>query len=244
LDLSSSSAKYDGSANSCPYLKDSLNKKSGTVYVVAGSSGQLGSTQFQYPHNAMYYSNNTIGGSLVLDVESNRLDVSWLCADGIIRDNFTLFKQVNVVKTFTVTPAQTTTIAASWPGNYVWSTGANTNTISVTTGSNTTIWVRDPNNCVADTFKFYILPTGIDYIESNTSAFNIYPNPSNGLLHINSIYSGNCTLEIRNVTGQLAYSEKISAGLNTIQLKCAAGIYYYVIRDSKHTLKRGKVILE
>lgn len=153
---SSSSALYNGSANSCPYIKDSLTKKVGTVYALSGSAGQLGGTQGSFPHAAMYYSNATQGGSMILDFNANRLDAKWLCADGVIRDNFTIFKNVNLVKTFTVTPTQTTNITASWPGTFVWSNAATTQSISVTTSVNTTFWVKDPNNCVADTFKFVI----------------------------------------------------------------------------------------
>lgn len=154
--LSTQSAIYDGSANSCAYLKDSLTKKKGVVYVVSGSAGQLGGTQGSYPHNAMHYSNATNGGSLVLDFNANRMDAKWVCADGQIRDRFTMFKDVNVVKTFTVTPTQTTNIAASWPGAYVWSNASTTNSISVTTSVSTVFWVKDPYNCVADTFKFVV----------------------------------------------------------------------------------------
>jgi hypothetical protein len=153
---SSSSALYNGSANSCPYIKDSLTKKIGTVYTVAGSAGQLGGTQGSFPHAAMYYSNATQGGSMVLDINANRLDAKWLCADGVIRDNFTIFKNVNKVRTFTVTPTQTTNISASWPGTFLWSNAATTQSISVTTSINSTFWVKDPNNCVADTFKFVV----------------------------------------------------------------------------------------
>lgn len=163
--ISTSSGLYDGSSNSCPYMKDSVIQKKGTVYVVAGSSGQLGGTQSSFPHAAMYYSNATNGGSLVMDVNANRLDMKWLCADGSIRDKFTMFKDVNKIKTFTVTPTQTTIISASWPGNYIWSNTATTSSISVTTSVNTTFWVKDPNNCVADSFRFVVavVPPSVNF---------------------------------------------------------------------------------
>ena len=154
--LSNQSGLYDGSANSCPYLKDSINVKNGTVYVLSGSAGQLGGTQGSFPHNAMHYSNATYGGSLILDIQNNRLDAKWLCADGVIRDKFTIYKDVNTVKIYTVTPTSTTNISASWPGTYVWSNSVTTNSISVTTSVNATFWVKDPNSCVADTFKFVL----------------------------------------------------------------------------------------
>lgn len=154
--LSTQSGLYDGSANSCPYLKDSVIVKKGTVYVLSGSAGQLGGTQGSFPHNAMHYSNATNGGSMVLDFEANRLDAKWVCADGVIRDKFTIFKDVNRVKTFTVTPTATTNISASWPGNYLWSNSASSRSIAVTVTANTTFWVKDVNTCVADTFKFIV----------------------------------------------------------------------------------------
>jgi hypothetical protein len=156
--LSTQSGMYDGSANSCPYLKDSINVKNGTVYVVSGSAGQLGGTQGAFPHNAMHYSNATNGGSFIMDIKDNRLDATWLCADGVVRDKFTMYKDVSVVKSYTVLPGVNNTISASWPGNYLWSNASITQSIVVSPTSNATYWVKDPNNCVADTFKFYVLP--------------------------------------------------------------------------------------
>jgi hypothetical protein len=94
-EISSSTALYDGSKNSIPYLKSSKSK-SGTVYVVSGSSGALGGHKESYPHNAMYYSNNEIGGALMMEVEGNILNVKWICADGQIRDHFTMMKDVSI----------------------------------------------------------------------------------------------------------------------------------------------------
>jgi hypothetical protein len=91
--LSQSSALYDGSKNSAPYLK-SIAKNSGTVYVVSGSAGALGGHKEKYPHNAMFYSNNEVGGALIMEVDGNKLDVKWICADGKIRDHFTMMKDV------------------------------------------------------------------------------------------------------------------------------------------------------
>ncbi len=175
--LSTQSGIYDGTANSCPYLKDSINAKNGTVYVVSGSAGQLGGTQGSFPHNAMHYSNATNGGSLIMDIQNNRLDAKWLCADGVIRDKFTIFKDVNSVKSYTVLPASNNAISASWPGNYVWSNAAISSSISVSPTSNTTYWVKDPNNCVADTFAFKVLPavnfnSSAPYCSGNAISFN------------------------------------------------------------------------
>lgn len=101
--LSTSSAKYDGSANSCLYIKNAGDTRKGIVYAVVGSAGQLGGSVSGYPHNAMYYSNVTNGGSLFFEIENNRLDAKWICADGVIRDNFTMIKNVNKVSNISIT---------------------------------------------------------------------------------------------------------------------------------------------
>ncbi len=90
--LSASSGRNDGSKNSAPYKKTIKNAK-GTVYVLSGSSGKLGGTQTTtYPHNAMYFSDAEHGGACVMDILDNRLDLKWICADGVIRDQFTIVK--------------------------------------------------------------------------------------------------------------------------------------------------------
>jgi acid phosphatase type 7 len=90
--LSGSSGKNDGSANSAPYLKKGIHAK-GTIYVVTGSAGKLGGMQTSFPHAAMYYSDATHGGLSLLEITGDRLDFKWICADGIIRDRFTIVKK-------------------------------------------------------------------------------------------------------------------------------------------------------
>lgn len=63
---------------------------SGTVHVVAGSSGQTSGIKSAYP--AMLYAVNT-PGSVALDIEGNRLDFSFIDTNGIRRDYFTIVKE-------------------------------------------------------------------------------------------------------------------------------------------------------
>ncbi len=152
--LSTSSAKYNGSANSCPYTKNTADTKNGIVFLVAGTAGQTSDgTSSGYPHNAMFYSNVTDGGSLFFEIEKNRLDAKWICTDGTIKDNFTMLKNVNKTTNLSVGSGSPVTLSASWPGNYSWSTGETTQSITVSPTSNTIYTVRDPNNCIIDTFN-------------------------------------------------------------------------------------------
>lgn len=150
-DLSLSSALYDGSSNACPYVKDSSN--AGTVYVVAGSGGQLGGTQAGYPHDAMFYSDASVGGAVMLQIEDNRLDAKWICSDGVIRDKFTVMKGVNKKRGIAINAGSSATLTASYIGTYNWSAGsATTRSVTVSPVVNTTYTVTDAYGCLRDTF--------------------------------------------------------------------------------------------
>lgn len=68
--------------------------------------------------------------------------------------------------------------------------------------------------------------------------FNIYPNPSNGIVNIESNING--TIEIINQSGNLIYSEEIFESSKTINLQeLAAGIYYIrIITDNEIIAKK------
>jgi hypothetical protein len=152
LDLST--ALYDGSDNSCPYIKDPVTNQ-GTVYVVTGSSGASGGKQATYPHDAFFYSNYEIGGASMLEVEGNRLELKWICADGEIRDHFVMMKDVNKKQAIRVKKGQSVTLTASYVGSYKWSEkGATSRSITVKPRSGkTTYEVSDPYSCVKDVFE-------------------------------------------------------------------------------------------
>ncbi len=153
--ISQSNGAYNGTANSCPYMKDSVVQKTGTVYVVSGSAGQLGGQQASFPHAALSaYSDASHGGGLVLEVQGNRLDAKWVCADGVIRDRFTLMKDANFRKTYTINAGDSVELTAGFNGTYSWTNStATTKTIKVAPMDTTLYVVRDNNNCVADSFQ-------------------------------------------------------------------------------------------
>jgi 3',5'-cyclic AMP phosphodiesterase CpdA len=155
--VSNSSGMYDGSPNSCPYLKDSTSGYKGTVYVVSGSAGQLGGKQTSFPHDALPFSDATHGGAGMLEIEGNRLDWKWICTDGEIRDQFTMLKNVNQRHILTVEKGQSIMLAASFPSNqpYKWNGGIATTSRSVyiTPTASKTYTVKDVNGCLQDIFE-------------------------------------------------------------------------------------------
>lgn len=76
-----------------PYIKPARPgaPHSGTVYVVAGSSGQTGQME-PVTHPAMCVSLK-VAGSLALDITGPRLEASFLDVNGHIRDRFTMIKE-------------------------------------------------------------------------------------------------------------------------------------------------------
>ncbi len=102
-------------ASNGAYTKPTLgpSPRQGAVYVVAGSAGMASGGTLNHP--AMFISLNN-RGSLVLDINSDRLDVTYLRDTGAIDDTFTLIKGVsssNVLPTVSLTsPASGATFNA------------------------------------------------------------------------------------------------------------------------------------
>lgn len=169
--LSASSALYDGTTNSCPYIKDSVTNYQGTVYVVSGSAGQLGGSQAGYPHNALPYSDATHGGSMILEVKGNRLDAKWICADGVIRDHFTMMKDVNTKHIIQIAPGGQAVLKAAYNGTYNWQgVTASTKEVTVSPSDTTTYIVSDNYSCVSDTFVVQLLSTPLPLTWGNITA--------------------------------------------------------------------------
>jgi len=242
--LSSSSAKYDGTSNSCPYVKNGA--ADGTVYVVSGSAGKFGGTSTGWPHNAMYYSDEARGGSMVLEIEENRLDAKWICDDGLIRDKFTIMKDVNQVTTYTITEGQSVNLTSSWVGQYNWSAaGQTTASISASPTSTATIFVNDQYNCLTDSFHVNVIPTiGLEnLVESNT--IKVYPNPSTGIFSIESAQVEAKQLKLVNELGQVVESFDLNKKNNfTKAFNVKAGNYFIIGESSKGKINKKIIVVQ
>ena len=156
---STSTGRFDGTLDSCPYIKTSDQANKGVVYVVAGSAGWTGGTQPSYPHDAMAYSNSDHGGSIYLEIEANRLDAKWIAADGAVKDQFTIMKDVNKTKEVVIAPNETNlNLTASWIGNYSWSNALTTKNIQINPIIGATYSVMDDKNCLRDSFTIKVNP--------------------------------------------------------------------------------------
>lgn len=68
-----------------------LTMNEGAVYAVAGSSGKLSSVKTDWPHPVMISYLEELG-SMVIDIEGDRLDAIFINSSGVINDNFTILK--------------------------------------------------------------------------------------------------------------------------------------------------------
>ena len=109
---------------------DGLSANQGSVYIVAGNGGQAttwtGGSTLEFnptPHPAMYYSALHVG-SLVIDVNGNRLDAKMIRDTGAVDDSFSIVKNL---------PNQPPTISISAAGGPTFTAPANIS-INATTG--------------------------------------------------------------------------------------------------------------
>ncbi|HUM51177.1 MAG TPA: T9SS type A sorting domain-containing protein [Chitinophagales bacterium] len=227
--LSASSAKYDGSGNSCPYIKNN-GQKAGTVYAVVGSSGQLGGAQPSWTHEAMSYSNNLNGGAMVIKVDGNRLDADWVCDDGVVRDRFTIMKDVNKNEPHSIYLGDLLTLTSSWKGSYNWYDGSSTNSVDVSPPNSEvidTLFVTDNYGCLTDSFTIVkLLPfkdpntTSTDRkattvvkptVGVTTTAIKVYPNPSTtGIFTVDytSDKNINSNIVVYDITGNIVLQDE------------------------------------
>ena len=83
----------------------------GIVYAVVGCSGQIGGGSLNHP--AKFISIGGVGGSLVVDVDGERLDGTFLTGGGTIMDTFTMIKSSGGPLLTIVRTSEEATI--SWP---------------------------------------------------------------------------------------------------------------------------------
>ena len=115
--LNSGSGRVDDTG---PYVKQTTgaNPDQGTVYVVNGSSGWI-SGCCRGIHPAMYRSLAAIG-SLVLDIDGDTLQGSFVRADGVVDDYFTILKDGTIVRIvdLSIEDGTTTLSWTSKPGKH------------------------------------------------------------------------------------------------------------------------------
>lgn len=156
---STSTGLYNGSKDSCPYIKDTKAlENEGIIYVVNGCGGSNSGGVNNLKHNAMVYSDKTSAGSLLIDVEGNRLDAKFITEDGSIKDQFTILKDVNQKQVLKLEASQSSIpLQASWSGSYNWQHDNSKNqSLSVSPTVTTKYIVQDDQKCLTDEFTIKV----------------------------------------------------------------------------------------
>ena len=84
--------------------------------------------------------------------------------------------------------------------------------------------------------------TGVNEVGSAGNVFILYPNPTSGILNIEM--DAEHEIEIRNVAGQIVYSERLGSGKQQIEVKnFAAGVYLVRVVGSG-SVKQHKIVVQ
>jgi acid phosphatase type 7 len=219
--------------------------------VVAGSAGADGGVQSGYPHNALPFSIDD-GGMLYFEVEDNRLDAKFIRRDGVIADKFTIVKDVNSSSSVTINSGESTVLTASWTGNYLWSNGEITRSISVSPTTTTNYTCTDGSGCLSEQFTVNVnaqspgLLKAIQ-IELNKDAGNwsLYPTPVKRGAGLNIVGSTNSPFTIEMLNEQGSSLQRATAkGKYTFQTaNLSTGIYFIrMVENGKRSVKKVMVI--
>lgn len=250
-----SSGYNDSSLWSCPYVKNSmpaLTSDSGLLYLVIGSGSDYNVTpQLDWPHNAMYYSNYTDNGSLLLTITGNKLEGIWLSTDTneIVKDKFTMYKNVNRKQHVSIAAGSSVNLKASWqhPDDYNWSTGEHTSSINFTPLHNQIITVSNKAACITDSFFIHLVyPTNTS--QNLNSSINISPNPVQSQLHIQALEAGTYTCSFTNSDGRVFLKQelKFSSNIQDIDLSVdtlSSGTYFLVMEKEGVPVFKQQIIV-
>lgn len=86
-------------------------------------------------------------------------------------------------------------------------------------------------------------PGGVTKNPDFTSTIHVYPNPSNGILHINVLDGHLYRVNVYNILGQIVYNSNISVGLNTISLEHLTNGVYNIVFSTEAGESTQKITL-
>lgn len=87
-------------------------------------------------------------------------------------------------------------------------------------------------------------PTNVDGIKLDETAFRLYPNPTTGMLHLESVNTIN-TITIYNSFGQTILSQHINTKEASFNLNSQpSGLYFYRLNTTTGTQHIGRIVLQ
>ena len=141
-------------------------------------------------------------------------------------------KDVGVKSEVTIISGQSTTLTASWKGNYNWSTSSTQQSITVSPTTDSVFTCTDSYGCIIDTFTVKVtpLPPGMGSLPmpvENIKSLKVFPVPvaKGELLHITTAKIDAVDFVLVNMNGQTVKKLKVqgNADINTSDL--LPGVY-------------------
>lgn len=237
----------------CPYSKytEITKANKGAVYAVVGCSGKLSGTSSGWPHPIMHTSTNTDLGSLILEIEKNRLDAKFLTAGGQVLDAFTIMKNIGKNSLIQACPGDQLVLKPSWVGAVEWFPGGSTNdSLLITASVNSVIIAKDPINCIRDTFNIEILsspPCSLNNINPSQNYIseiqvNVFPSIATSgteiILNCLSLKNSLGIINVTDINGRNIFSiqKQFTTGNNIVYLptqNLSAGMYIVSVEQEQ-----------
>ncbi|MBK7667481.1 MAG: T9SS type A sorting domain-containing protein [Sphingobacteriaceae bacterium] len=156
---------------------------------------------------------------------------------------------VSSISNSMICSGQSATLIASGATSYSWSTGASTQIIIVspTLSTNYTVTGTDANTCQnTSTLSLTVSAcTGVNSLTGEKIDFNLYPNPTNGIviLNVNEEAIGG-QIRAFNALGEMIFSYAVLETKTKLDLsQQPVGIYFIVLKSDKGSVTR-KIIKE
>lgn len=243
---------------SCPYEKhDLINRANkGAVYAVVGCSGKLSGTSNGWPHPIMHSYTNTQLGSMLIEVNDNRMDAQFITAAGTIFDSFTIVKNAGKKDTINTCAGEKVILKPSWYGANQWFPGGTADSLEIYPMVNTNYFVSDALQCIKDTITINILPsppcsTGTTSLaeEKDIQEVKIYPSivesGSPVLINIFSQTSKIGCIKIIDMLGKIIEETTIQLeqgeNLHTLNTSCCQNGIYLILVESDSTKIARKI---
>ncbi len=233
----------------CPYQKSTDDPShGGTVYCVSGNGGKVGGVQSDWPHPVMHSYTNQEVGAMLLKINNNRLDATFLTSNGVEYDHFTIVKDAGVDSTIYVCPGDLVQVHPSWPigSNALWTPGnisAPDYSLAVVSGG--LITGTDPEGCISDNYTIEVMmpdscgtTASLNELLSAQEENGFRVSYAGGELTIFQEMATASTFEVFDAFGQLLQEIKTTGEQHTESLDFNARGVFFVHRKQTNQVQK------